>query len=73
VEFEAIEPTHRAFAHGRYILENTVAFDTFVFANSHFRGINKGDSGTFAEANQFQKQGKRNHDFSLKFNKPIVR
>jgi hypothetical protein len=33
MEFEAIEPAHRAFANCCDILENTVAFDPFVFAN----------------------------------------
>jgi hypothetical protein len=37
MELEAIEPARRAFACSRGILKSTVAFDTFVFANSHFR------------------------------------
>jgi hypothetical protein len=58
MEFEAIEPPHRAFSYGGYIFENTVSLDTPVFTNSHFSGINKSDTRAFAEANQFQKQGK---------------
>jgi hypothetical protein len=50
-----------------------VSPDTFVFANSHFSGINKGDTRAFTETDQFQKQCKRNRDFSLRFNKSIVR
>jgi predicted HAD superfamily phosphohydrolase len=73
MEFEAIEPAHRTFANGRHIFENPVSFDTLVFANSHFGGINKGDTRALAETNQFQKEGKGNYDFSLKLNKSIVR
>jgi hypothetical protein len=32
MELESIEPSHRAFANGRYILENPVSLDTLVFA-----------------------------------------
>jgi hypothetical protein len=32
MEFEAIEPAHRAFANGRYIFENPVSLDTLIFA-----------------------------------------
>jgi hypothetical protein len=73
MEFEAIEPAHRAFANGRHIFENPVSFDAFVFAYSHFSGINKGDTGALAETNEFQKEGKGNHNFSIKLNKTIVR
>ena len=55
MEFETIEPPHRAFAGGCYIFENPVSLDTLVFANSHFSGINEGDTCALAETNQFQK------------------
>jgi hypothetical protein len=73
MEFKAIEPPHRAFASGCNIPEDTVPFDPFIFTNSHFSGINKGDACTFAKTNRFQKHGKRNHNFPLKLNKTIVR
>jgi hypothetical protein len=73
MEFEAIELSHRAFANGCDILENMVPFDSFVFADSYFSGVNKGDTHALPKTNQFKKQGKQNHDFPLKFNKTIVK
>jgi hypothetical protein len=73
MEFEAIEPAHCAFANGCHILKNTVPFDPFIFANGHFSGIDKGNTRAFAKTNQFQKQGKGDHNFSFKFNETVVR
>jgi hypothetical protein len=73
MEFEAIEPSRRAFARGCHVLKNPVSLDTFVFAYGYFGGIDKGDTGALAKTNQLQKQGKRDHDFPFKLNKAIVR
>jgi hypothetical protein len=73
MEFEAIEPAHCAFASGCQIFKNTISFAPFVFANGHCRGIHKVDTRTFAKTNQFQKQGKGDHNLSFSFNATVVR
>lgn len=72
VQFEAVEPSHRALAPLGKSLENPVEMDALVLADAQSRTIDKADPRAAAQAALLDEQDERYSNLSLQFNEAIV-
>ena len=72
MQFEPVEPSHRALTSLGQSLEDLVEMDTLVPAHPKGRAVDKTNSGAAAHAALLDKKDERNGYFSLQFNKAIV-
>lgn len=72
VQFEAIEPSHRALAPLGKSLENPVEMDALVLADAQSRTIDKADPRAAAQTALLDEQDERYSNLSLQFNEAIV-
>ena len=72
MQFEAVEPSHRALAPLGKSLENPVEMDALVLADAQSRTIDKTDPRAAAQAALLDEQDERYSDLSLQFNEAII-
>lgn len=72
VQFEAIEPSHRALAPLGKSLENPVEMDALVLADAQSRTIDKTDPRAAAQAALLDEQDERYSNLSLQFNEAVI-
>ena len=72
MQFEAVEPSHRALAPLGKSLENPVEMDALVLADAQSRTIDKADPRAAAQAALLDEQDERYSNLSLQFNEAII-
>ena len=72
VQFETIEPSHRALVPLGKSLENPVEMDALVLADAQSRTVDKADPRAAAQAALLDEQDERYSNLSLQFNEAII-
>jgi hypothetical protein len=72
VQLKAVKPAHTAFPDFGNILKNSLAPDTFVFANGDSGAVHQGDAGTFTWADGIEKKHYGNEYPVFNFHKAVV-
>ena len=72
IRLESKEPAHGAlFSYGES-LENLVAMNALVTADTQRSGVHEIDAGAFSKKNFFDKNKQWDSDFLLLFHKPVI-
>ena len=73
IRLESKEPAHGALSSHGDSLENLVAMNALVTADTQRSGVHEIDTGAFSKKNFFDKNKQWDSDFLLLFHKPVIR
>ena len=73
IRLESKEPAHGALSSHGDSLENLVAMNALVMADTQRCGVHEIDTGAFSKKNFFDKNKQWDSDFLLQFHKPVIR